>query len=45
MKMLVVGAAGSIGRLVIEEAIERGLTVRALARDLRKASRLPKEAR
>jgi uncharacterized protein YbjT (DUF2867 family) len=44
MKVLVVGATGSIGRLVVEEAIRQGHTVPALARDLRKASRLPKEA-
>jgi len=40
MTVLVVGATGSIGRLVVEEAGKRGHTVRALARDARKAARL-----
>jgi uncharacterized protein YbjT (DUF2867 family) len=40
MKVLVVGATGSIGRLVVEEAIKRGHAVRALARDPRSARRL-----
>jgi uncharacterized protein YbjT (DUF2867 family) len=44
MKILVVGATGSLGRLVVEEAIRQGHIVRALVRDPRKASRLPKEA-
>ena len=43
MKVLVVGATGSIGRLVVEEAIRQGHVVRALARDARKARRLPAE--
>jgi uncharacterized protein YbjT (DUF2867 family) len=38
--VLVVGATGSIGRLVVEEAGRKGHAVRALARDLRKAGRL-----
>jgi uncharacterized protein YbjT (DUF2867 family) len=38
--VLVVGATGSIGRLVVEEALRKGCTVRALARDARKARRL-----
>jgi uncharacterized protein YbjT (DUF2867 family) len=39
--VLVVGATGSIGRLVVEEAIQQGHAVRALVRDARKARRLP----
>jgi uncharacterized protein YbjT (DUF2867 family) len=37
MKVLVVGATGSIGRFVVEEARRRGHGVRALVRDSRKA--------
>jgi uncharacterized protein YbjT (DUF2867 family) len=37
MKVLIVGATGSIGRLVVEEAGRRGHAVRALVRDSRKA--------
>jgi uncharacterized protein YbjT (DUF2867 family) len=44
MDILVVGATGSIGHFVVDESLRQGHTVRALARDLRKASRLPKEA-
>ena len=44
MTVLVVGATGSIGRLVVEEAIRRGHAVRALVRTLGKARRLPPEA-
>lgn len=40
MTVLVVGATGSIGRLVVEEAVTKGHAVRALARDPRKAARL-----
>jgi uncharacterized protein YbjT (DUF2867 family) len=40
LTVLVVGATGSIGRLVVEEAGKRGHAVRALARDARKAGRL-----
>lgn len=40
LSVLVVGATGSIGRLVVEEAGKRGHAVRALARDARKAARL-----
>ena len=40
MNVLLVGATGSIGRLVVEEAIRQGHAVRALVRDLRRASRL-----
>jgi uncharacterized protein YbjT (DUF2867 family) len=38
--VLVVGATGSIGRLVVEEAVRKGHSVRALARDPRKARRV-----
>jgi uncharacterized protein YbjT (DUF2867 family) len=44
MKVLVLGATGSIGHLVVEETIRQGHTVRALARDRQKARRLPKDA-
>jgi NAD(P)-dependent dehydrogenase (short-subunit alcohol dehydrogenase family) len=40
LTVLVVGATGSIGRLVVEEALRKGYAVRALARDDRKARRL-----
>jgi uncharacterized protein YbjT (DUF2867 family) len=43
MKVLVVGATGSIGHLAVEEAIRQGHTVRALVRDPRKVRRLPAE--
>lgn len=43
MTVLVVGATGSIGRLVVEEAIRRGHTVRALVRSQAKARQLPRE--
>jgi uncharacterized protein YbjT (DUF2867 family) len=39
--VLVVGATGSIGRLVVAEAIRQGYTTRALVRDRDKARRLP----
>jgi uncharacterized protein YbjT (DUF2867 family) len=39
--VLVVGATGSIGRLVVEKAVRQGHPVRALVRDARKASRFP----
>jgi uncharacterized protein YbjT (DUF2867 family) len=42
--ILVVGAIGSIGRLVVEEAIRQGHTVRAMVRDTGKARRLPPAA-
>ncbi len=41
MTVLVVGATGSIGRLVVEEAIQLGHGVRALVRNNRKARQLP----
>jgi uncharacterized protein YbjT (DUF2867 family) len=44
MSVLVVGATGSIGRLVVEESIREGYATRALVRDLDKARRLPGEA-
>ena len=40
LTVLVVGATGSIGRLVVEEAGRKAHGVRALARDPRKAGRL-----
>jgi uncharacterized protein YbjT (DUF2867 family) len=40
MTVLVVGATGSIGRLVVKEALRQGHSVRALARDGHKARRL-----
>jgi uncharacterized protein YbjT (DUF2867 family) len=42
--VLVVGATGSIGRLVVEEATRHGYATRALARDPDKARRLLPEA-
>ncbi|WP_030605952.1 SDR family oxidoreductase [Streptomyces fulvoviolaceus] len=45
LTVLVIGATGSIGRLVVAEAIARGHTVRALVRDRAKgAQRLPADA-
>jgi uncharacterized protein YbjT (DUF2867 family) len=44
MTVLVVGATGSIGRLVVEEAIQQGHAVRTLVRNASKARRLPPEA-
>ena len=43
--VLVVGATGSIGIPVVAEALREGYTVRALVRDLNRASELPPEAR
>ena len=40
MTVLVVGATGSIGRLVVAEALRLGHTVRALVRDVAKARRV-----
>jgi uncharacterized protein YbjT (DUF2867 family) len=42
--VLVVGATGSIGRLVVEESIRQGYATRALVRNPEKARRLPPEA-
>jgi uncharacterized protein YbjT (DUF2867 family) len=44
MTVLVVGATGSIGRLVVAEALRQGHAVRALVRDLERARGLPQEA-
>lgn len=41
LKILVVGATGSIGTLVVEEALRQGHAVRALVRNPAKARRLP----
>ena len=42
---LAIGATGQVGRLVVEEALARGLTVRAQTRDAGRARRaLPQEA-
>jgi uncharacterized protein YbjT (DUF2867 family) len=42
--VLVIGATGSIGRLVVEESIREAYPTRALVRDPDKARRLPAEA-
>ena len=44
MTVLVVGATGSIGRLVVEEAVRQGHTVRALAREPGTARKLLPDA-
>ncbi|MER7793318.1 SDR family oxidoreductase [Streptomyces sp. NPDC097640] len=44
MTVLVVGATGSIGRLVVAEAIAQGHTTRALVRTPSKAEQLPPQA-
>ena len=44
MTVLIVGATGSIGHLVVDEAIRQGCTVRALVRNPGKARELPTEA-
>ena len=44
MNVLVVGATGSIGCLVVEEALLQGHTVRALVRTPGKSRRLPPKA-
>jgi uncharacterized protein YbjT (DUF2867 family) len=44
MTVLVVGATGSIGRLVVDEALRQGHAVRALVRNSSKAVQLPREA-
>ena len=42
--VLVIGATGQVGRLVVEEALGRGLSVRAQSRDAGRARRsLPSE--
>ncbi len=44
LKVLVVGSTGSIGRLVVSEAIGQGHAVRALIRNRDRARNLPREA-
>jgi len=44
MNVLAVGATGSIGRLVVVEAVRQGHVVRALVRTAGKARKLPREA-
>jgi uncharacterized protein YbjT (DUF2867 family) len=44
LTVLVVGATGSIGRLVVEEALAQGNAVRALVRNVAKARELPVRA-
>lgn len=44
MKILVIGATGSIGSLVVEETLRQGHSVRALVRSPDKARRLPADA-
>jgi uncharacterized protein YbjT (DUF2867 family) len=44
MNVLVVGATGSIGRLVVDEAIRQGHVVRALVRTAGKGHRFPRGA-
>ena len=44
MTVLVVGATGSIGRIVVEEALRQGHAVRALVRNPDKARQLPPDA-
>lgn len=44
MTVLVVGATGSVGRLVVEEAVRQGHTARALVRDPGGARPLPPDA-
>jgi uncharacterized protein YbjT (DUF2867 family) len=44
MTVLAVGATGSVGRLVVDEAIRQGHAVRALVRDPGRASQLARGA-
>jgi uncharacterized protein YbjT (DUF2867 family) len=44
MTVLVIGATGSIGRLVVAEALRQGHAVRALVRDRARAGGLPQDA-
>src|SRR5208282_4366334 len=44
MTVLVIGATGSIGRLVVDEALGQGYAVRALVRNSSKAVPLPRAA-
>lgn len=43
LSVLVIGATGSIGRYVVEEALRQGYKVRALVRNAARAGRLPPE--
>jgi uncharacterized protein YbjT (DUF2867 family) len=45
LNVLVVGATGSIGSLVVEEATRQGHAVRALVRNASKARQLPREVK
>jgi len=45
LNVLVVGATGSIGSLVVEEAMRQGHAVRALVRNASKARQLPREVK
>jgi uncharacterized protein YbjT (DUF2867 family) len=45
LNVLVVGATGSIGSLVVEEAMRQGHAVRALVRNTSKARQLPREVK
>ena len=45
MTLLVVGATGSVGHLVVNVAVGKGHAVRALVRDARKAGGLVSDAR
>jgi len=44
MRILVVGATGGIGRLVVAKGLREGYAVRALVRDLARATDLPARA-
>lgn len=44
MTVLVVGATGSIGSLVVDEALRQGHAVRALVRKTSKTDQLPRKA-
>jgi uncharacterized protein YbjT (DUF2867 family) len=44
MTVLVIGATGSVGHLVVEEAIRQDFTVRALVRNPGKTRKVPAEA-
>ncbi|MFT3686080.1 MAG: NmrA family NAD(P)-binding protein [Phycisphaerales bacterium] len=41
MRILVAGASGALGRLIVQELESRGHTVRATVRRLRSASAMP----
>ncbi len=44
MMILVIGATGSIGSLVVKEALQQGHSIRAVVRSPEKARRLPAKA-